>query len=153
MSASGQRLADLPQSVLFVCNLNMIRSPMAQGLMLRRFAKVVWVDSCGVRPGRERDPFMVSVMDELGVDMSKHRPKGFADLDDTNFDLIVTLSPEAHHRALEFTRSMAVDVEYWPTLDPSEATGSRDQRLDEYRAVRTMLDQRIEKRFVRGPMG
>lgn len=139
----------LPQSVLFVCNQNAIRSPMARGLMLRRFAKLVWVDSCGVRADMGADPFMVSVMDEVGVDLSRHRPKTFDDLEDASFDLIVTLSPQAHHRALEFTRTMAVEVEYWPTLDPSGATGPREQRLDEYRQVRTMLDQRIETRFAR----
>jgi protein-tyrosine-phosphatase len=139
----------LPQAVLFVCNYNVIRSVMAQGLMLRRFAKVVWVESCGVRSGGERDPLATAVMDEIGVDVSRHRPRTFADLDDDNFDLIITLTPEAHHRALEFTRALAADVEYWPTIDPTEATGSRDQRLEEYRMVRNMLDQRIEKRFVK----
>jgi protein-tyrosine-phosphatase len=145
--------AMLPQAVLFVCNYNAIRSPIAQGLMARRFAKSIWVESCGVRPGGERDPFMVAVMDELGVDMTRHRPRTFADLDDASFDVIVTLTPQAHHRALEFTRTMAVEVEYWPTLDPSEATGSREQRLEEYRACRDMLDARIEKRFMRPPVG
>jgi protein-tyrosine-phosphatase len=143
----------LPQAVLFVCNFNAIRSVMAQGLMLRRFAKVVWVESCGVRGGGERDALTTVVMDELGVDVSRHRPRTFADLDDASFDLIITLTPEAHHRALEFTRAMAVEVEYWPTLDPSQATGSRDQRLEEYRMVRAMLDQRIEKRFLKPMAG
>jgi protein-tyrosine-phosphatase len=96
---------------------------------------------------------MVAVMDEVGVDMSRHRSRTFADLDDANFDLIVTLSPEAHHRALEFTRSLAIAVEYWPTLDPSQAGGSREQRLDEYRACRSLLDGRIAARFQRAPMG
>lgn len=142
-----------PQAVLFVCNFNAIRSPMAQGLMLRRFAKVVWVESCGVRGGAARDPFMVAVMDEIGVDMSRHRPRTFDDLDDANFDLIITLSPEAHHRALEFTRALAIGVEYWPTLDPSQATGSREQRLEEYRACRSLIDARIDARFKRPPTG
>jgi protein-tyrosine-phosphatase len=137
----------LPQAVLFVCNLNAIRSPMAQGLMQRRFAKRIWSRSCGVRPGREVDGFAVSVMDEEGIDISGHRPLGFDALDDMNFDLIVTLAPEAHHRALELTRTVAADVEYWPTYDPSLAQGSRDQRLAEYRAVRDALDARIAARF------
>lgn len=142
-----------PQSVLFVCTYNAIRSPMAQGLMVRRFAKTVWIDSCGVQPGGERDPFMIAVLDEIGVDLSRHRPKTLADLDDTSFDLIVTLSPQAHHRALEFTRAMAVDVEYWPTMDPSGGAGSREQKLDDYRAVRSMIDARIEARFARPLIG
>jgi protein-tyrosine-phosphatase len=120
---------------------------MALGLMQMRFAKRIWVRSCGVRPGREVDPFAVSVMDEIGVDISKHRPEGLDDLDDYNFDLIITLAPEAHHRALELTRTIACEVEYWPTYDPSLAQGSREQRLAEYRAVRDALDARIVERF------
>ena len=139
----------LPQAILFACNHNAIRSPMAEALMRLRFGKSVWVDSCGLRKGTEVDPFAVSVMEELGVDLRKHRPKAFADLDDASFDMIVTLAPEAHHRALEFTRTMAVDVEYWPTMDPSLAQGSRDQLLDEYRALREALDRRIATRFQR----
>lgn len=153
MSALARPPTLLPQAVLFVCNFNAIRSPMAQGLMQRRFAKRVWVESCGVRAGGERDPFMAAVMDEVGVDLTKHRPRTFADLDDTNFDLIITLSPEAHHRALEFTRTLASEVEYWPTLDPTGEGGSRDQRLELYRAVRSALDTRIEARFARPMMG
>jgi protein-tyrosine-phosphatase len=140
-------MADLPGAVLFACNLNMIRSPMAEGLMQRRFGRQIWVDSLGVRAGEGVDPFAVAVMDEIGVDISAHRPKAFAQLEDASFDLIVTLTPEAHHVALEFTRTLAVDVEYWPTFDPAIAAGSRAQRLDEYRAVREALDRRIGERF------
>lgn len=143
----------LPQAVLFACNHNTIRSPMAAALFSLRFGKRVWVDSCGVRKGLEPDPFVAAVMDELGVDMSRHRAKTFADLDDASFDLIITLTPEAHHRALEFTRTMAVDVEYWPTMDPTIVQGSREQQLEEYRAVRDALAQRIAQRFERPVLG
>lgn len=143
----------LPNAVLFVCNHNVIRSPMAAGLLQLRFGKRIWVDSCGVRAGDAVDPFAVGAMDELGVDIMKHRPKSFDDLEDTNFDLIVTLTPEAHHRALEFTRTQATEVEYWPTFDPSLAQGSRDQRLEEYRAVRDAMDRRIAQRFERPSTG
>lgn len=120
---------------------------MAAGLLRLRHGKRIWVDSCGLRRGEKIDPFAVQVMDELGADLSKHRPKSFDELEDTNFDLIITLSPEAHHRALEFTRTMAVEVEYWPTFDPTLAQGSREQMLDEYRQVRQTLDRRIAERF------
>ena len=143
----------LPQAILFACNFNAIRSPIAEALMRLRFGNSVWVDSCGVRATGEADPFVMAVMEEQGVDMRRHRPKTFADLDDASFDMIVTLTPEAHHRALEFTRTMAVDVEYWPTMDPSLIQGSREQRLDEYRAVRAALDQRIATRFERPMTG
>lgn len=137
------------QAVLFVCNMNAIRSPMALGLMRRRFGARYWLQSCGVRPGLGVDPLAVEVMDEIGVDLSGHRPQSFADLEDTSFDLIITLAPEAHHRALEFTRLLAIDVEYWPCLDPTVIEGSREQRLAEYRAVRDGLDRRIAMRFER----
>lgn len=143
----------LPQAVLFACSHNVIRSVMAEAIMRLRFGRLVWVDSCGVRKGEAVDPFAATVLDEIGVDASKHRPKAFGDLDDTSFDLIVTLTPEAHHRALEFTRTMAVDVEYWPTMDPSLAQGSREQRLEEYRAVRDVLEKRIAARFERPAHG
>jgi protein-tyrosine-phosphatase len=143
----------LPQAVLFACSHNAIRSVMAEAIMRLHFGRRVWVDSCGVRKGEAVDPFALIVLDELGIDVKKHRPKAFADLDDASFDLIVTLTPEAHHRALEFTRTMAVDVEYWPTLDPSLAQGSREQRLEEYRAVRDALERRIASRFERPALG
>lgn len=143
----------LPHAVLFACNYNAIRSPMAAGLLRLRHGKQIWVDSCGVRPGGEVDPFMLAVMDEACADLTKHKPKTFDDLEDLSFDLIVSLTPEAHHRALEFTRTLAVEVEYWPTYDPSLAQGGREQRLEEYRAVRKALEARISQRFKAPPRG
>lgn len=137
----------LPQAVLFACNYNTIRSVMAVGLMQRRFGRTIWVDSCGARKGMALDPFVATVMDELGVDTGKHRPKTFDMLDDLNFDLIVTLTPEAHHKGLELVRTLSTEVQYWPTFDPSLAQGSRPQVLDEYRAVRDGLDRRIAETF------
>lgn len=106
----------------------------------------VFVQSCGVRPGPV-DPFVTAVMDEMGIDTGKHRPRGFDDLEDASFDVVVSLSPEAHHRALEMTRTMAIDAEYWPTMDPSASAGSREQILDSYRAVRDQLTRKIRARF------
>lgn len=135
-----------PQAVLFACNLNAVRSPMAENLFKRRFSGRVFVDSCGVRAG-ETDPLMVAVMEELGIDLSRHRPKDFETVHDASWDLIVTLTPQAHHRALEAVRTLAIDVEYWPTMDPTGVDGTRDQRLDAYRQVRDALDRRIAERF------
>ena len=140
-----------PHAVLFACGLNAVRSPMAAALFRHLFGHVSYVASAGVRTG-ETDPFAVAVMDELGLDISKHRPMTFEELDDwegLNFDLIVTLSPEAHHKALELTRTIAADVEYWPTPDPTDVEGSREQRLDAYREVRDELMARIHERFGR----
>lgn len=137
---------DLPGAVLFACTQNIIRSPMAAGLMKHFYGHKVYVASCGVRPG-ELDPFLVAVMDELGIDLRRHRPQSFDDLQDASFDLIISLSPEAHHWAMEMTRSMPVKVEYWPTLDPSVTVGNREQVLDAYRAVRDGLLKRLRGRF------
>jgi protein-tyrosine-phosphatase len=137
------------QSVLFVCAHNSVRSPMAEALARHYFGKSVYCQSAGVRPG-ERDPFMVAALDELGIDAGKHKPRTLADLEEwegLNFDLIVTLAPEAHHAALELTRTVASDVEYWPTADPTIAQGSREQRLDAYRDVRDGLAYRIRRRL------
>lgn len=138
-----------PQAVLFACGLNAVRSPMAAGLYRQLFGRSSYVNSAGVRKG-ELDPFAVAAMDELGLDIAKHKPMTFEELEDwegLNFDMIVTLSPEAHHRALELTRTIAADVEYWPTPDPTAVEGSREQRMDAYRAVRDQLMRRIRERF------
>lgn len=137
---------DLPGSVLFACSHNAIRSPMAAAMMRHYYGHRVFVASCGLRAG-ETDPFIAGVLDEIGVPLGKHRPQAFDDLDDTSFDMVISLSPEAHHRALEMTRTMAIEAEYWPTIDPSAAMGSREQILDVYRDVRDGLYQRIRKRF------
>jgi protein-tyrosine-phosphatase len=144
-----------PLAVLFACGLNAVRSPMAASLFAQIFGRAIYVGSAGVRKG-DLDAFAVAVMAEIGLDISRHKPVTFEELDDwegLNFDLIVTLAPEAHHRALELTRTTAVDVEYWPTADPSAVEGSRDQRLDAYREVRDQLLTRIHERFVNKSTG
>ena len=139
----------MPQAVLFACGLNSVRSPMAEGLFTQMLGRAVFVASAGVRKD-ELDPFAVAALDEIGIDIAKHKPITFEELEDwhgLNFDLIVTLSPEAHHKALELTRTIAADVEYWPTPDPTPTEGSREQRLDAYRAVRDQLTEHIKARF------
>ncbi len=138
-----------PLAVLFACGLNAVRSPIAAGLFAQMFGRAVYVGSAGVRKA-ELDPFAVAVMAEIGIDISRHKPITFEELEDLeglNFDLIITLSPEAHHRALELTRTTSVEVEYWPTPDPTGIEGSREQRLDAYREVRDQLLQRLRQRF------
>jgi protein-tyrosine-phosphatase len=136
----------LPAAVLFACNMNAVRSPMAAALLQHLAGRRTYVESAGVRPG-EPDHFAAAVMDEIGIDISHHRPHSLDDLNDTSFDLVITLAPEAHHKALEMTRTMSVEVEYWPTPDPTAAVGSREQILDAYRAVRDALLRRIKQRF------
>ena len=139
-----------PLAVLFVCSSNSVRSPMAAALFAQIFGRAIYVGSAGVRQG-ELDGFAVAVMAEIGLDISRHKPVTFEELDEwegLNFDLIISLAPEAHHRALEITRMSGVDAEYWPTADPSAVEGSREQRLDAYREVRDQLLARIRARFL-----
>ena len=119
---------------------------MAEFLTKKHFGQRIFVQSAGVFAG-EADGFMQQVMDEIGVDMSAHRPITLEELDDDYFDLIVTLSPEAHHRSLDWASSQAVEVDYWPTQDPSTVAGSRQQVVDAYRATRDGLEKRIQMRF------
>jgi protein-tyrosine-phosphatase len=144
-----------PHAVLFACGMNAVRSPMAAGLLKQMLGATMYVGSAGVQKG-ELDPFAVAVMQEIGIDISRHRPITFEELEDLeglNFDLIVTLSPPAHHKALELTHKVASDVEYWPTVDPTASEGSREQRLNGYREVRDQLMTRIHERFGRASGG
>ena len=135
-----------PRSVLFMCRMNAVRSPMAETIARSLMPAGTYVASAGIRPG-ERDPFVDAVLGEVGLSLGRHAPHSLDELEDDYFDLIVTLAPEAHHAALELTRSMAVDVMYWPTPDPTVATGTRDQIMSAYREVREFLKMLIEKRL------
>ncbi|MCF8506425.1 MAG: low molecular weight phosphatase family protein [Caulobacter sp.] len=140
----------LPGAVLFACNFNRVRSPMAEALMKMIYGDRVFVDSVGLRREageKEVDPFAAAVIDEIGGDLAGFRPKLFDDLEDESFDMVISLTPEAQHRAVELARGRAVDIEYWPTLDPTLADGTREQRLDAYRQVRDELARRIRERF------
>ena len=140
-----------PHAVLFACGMNAIRSPMAAGLFEQLYGKSIHVGSAGVQKG-ELDPFAVAVMEEVGVDIARHKPVTFEELEELeglSFDLIVTLSPPAHHKALELTHTISADVEYWPIVDPTGTEGNREQRLDAYREVRDQLLARIRERFGR----
>lgn len=147
-------LQPLPvSSVLFACTFNMIRSPMAAGMLRHFHGQRLFVDSVGVRESDGVDPFAVAAMEELGIDISRHVPKTFEELEDTSFDLIISLSPEAHHRAIELTRTMACDVEFWHTFDPTLVDGNRETMLGAYRKVRDGLMDKVKDRFptTRGP--
>ena len=140
-------MPDLPSAVLFACTMNSIRSPMAEGLLKFLHGDRIYIDSVGVHD-REIDGFCVAVMDEIGIDMSQHKGKTFDGLEDSYFDLVITLSPEAQHKAVEMTRVMACEVEYWNTFDPSIIESSdRETMLDAHRAVRDDLMEKIKARF------
>ncbi len=139
-------MGDLPGSVLFCCTQNALRSPMAEAILKHLHGRHIYVDSAGVRAG-PLDEFAVAVMDELGIDITRHKAKTFDDLEDGSFDIVISLSPEAQHRAVEMTRAMATELEFWNTFDPSVVEGSRAVRLDAYRQVRDQLMKRILQRF------
>jgi protein-tyrosine-phosphatase len=144
--ASDKTARDLPGSVLFACTHNAIRSPMAASLLRFIHGKRVYVDSVGVR-AMPVDPFAVVALDEIGIDISGHQPKAFDELEDDFFDLVISLSPEAQHRAVEMTRTSSCEIEFWPTIDPSVAMGNREMRLMGYRSLRDQLLKRIGERF------
>ncbi len=144
---AGQLMSQkLPSAVLFACTLNAIRSPMAAAIMHHHFGHKVYVASAGIAAG-DPDPFVGMIMDEIGIDLKKHRPHSFEDLEDSAFDLLITLSPEALNRAEDMSRTMAIKVENWKIPDPSITQGSRDQILDAYREVRDDLVRRVTERF------
>lgn len=137
---------EFPDAVLFSCTLNSVRSPMAEGLMKHLYGTRAYVDSAGAREG-VLDGFVIAVMAEIGVDMSQHHPKSFEDLTDNYFDVIIALSPEAQHHAVELTRTLACEVEFWNTFDPTIVEGSREERLEAYRMVRDQLKAKLVQRF------
>lgn len=147
--ASGERI---PQSILFMCRMNAVRSPMAEALARRMLPSATFVASAGVRTG-DRDPFVDAVLAEDGLSLENHHSKTMEEMEDDYFDLIITLTPEAHHAAIELTRSAAVEVEYWPTPDPTAASGTRDQIMASYRDVRERLKARIAARFLSAVAG
>jgi protein-tyrosine-phosphatase len=126
--------------------MNAVRSPMAAALMRHLTGRRIYVESAGVRAGR-LDPMAVAAMEEIGLEIGEHRPRCFEDLEDGSFDLVITRSPEAQHKAMELTRTADTRVEYWPTMDPTVVDGSREQRLSAYRAVRDQLLERLKTRF------
>ncbi len=136
----------LPSAVLFICTQNAIRSPMAAAITHHLLGDKIYVASAGIEAG-DPDPFVGLVMDEIGLDLTRHRPHAIDDLSDAGFDLAITLSPQAKAHADDMTRTMAIDVENWPIADPSATHGSRDQILESYRAVRDDIMRRVRERF------
>jgi protein-tyrosine-phosphatase len=138
----------LPSAVLFFCNFNQVRSPMAEGIMKRFHGNRVFVDSAGIRQGGQ-DPFMIEVMREIGVDMSRHQPKTIGVLEADSFELVIALSPEAKIKAEDLTRYMHCEVRAWDIPDPSRTEGARAARLAAYRQVRDQLQRKILELFPR----
>ena len=138
---------DRPSAVLFACTMNAVRSPMAESILKQLHGDHIYVDSVGVRAAGAVDGFAIAVMDEIGIDLTNHKIKTFDDLEDNSYDLVISLSPEAQHKAVEMTRTMACSVEYWLTFDVTVVEGDRETKLAAYRGLRDGLFKRIKERF------
>ena len=130
-------------AILFACNINAVRSAMAEAMIKVTYPGKIFADSCGVSPGNP-DGFAIAVMEEIGIDMNTHRPKSFDDLDSAFYDVIVSFSPEAHEAALALTQSLDCETLYWPIDNLANLTGSRDERLRAYRHVRDAIQGKLE---------
>jgi len=143
-----------PGSVLFCCDYNAVRSPMAEGLLKQHVGQTVYVQSAGVKNDLEIDGFSIAVCKEIGVELSKHRVRTMDEMvewgdDLESYDLIIALSPASQRRALEFTRFAALEVEYWPIIDPTGLGETREEKLNAYRQARDQIRERIAARFVK----
>ncbi|MEM9582611.1 MAG: low molecular weight phosphatase family protein [Pseudomonadota bacterium] len=143
---------DLPQSVLFCCDHNAVRSPMAEGMMKKFYGTDIYVQSAGVKNDLDIDGFSVAVCAEMDVELNRHRTRSFEEMQEwgddlSGFDLIIALSPASQRQALELTRYFHLDVEYWPILDPTGLGEGREEKLNSYRQARDQIKTRIEQRF------
>lgn len=146
--------AENPGSVLFCCDYNAVRSPMAEGLLKQRVGQSIYVQSAGVKNDLEIDGFSIAVCQEIGVELSKHRVRTIDEMmewgdDLESFDLIIALSPASQRRVLEFTRFASLEVEYWPIIDPTGLGETREEKLAAYRQARDQIRDRIAERFAR----
>ncbi|MFS4581360.1 low molecular weight phosphatase family protein [Phaeobacter sp. C3_T13_0] len=145
-------MSELPQSILFCCDHNAVRSPMAEGIMKQFYGSGTYVQSVGVKNDMEIDGFCIAVCQEIGVELSRHRSRSFDEMEQwgddlSSFDLVVALSPASQRRALELTRFFHLDVEYWPIMDPTGLGESRNAKLDSYRQTRTQIIERLTERW------
>ncbi|WP_420860342.1 low molecular weight phosphatase family protein [Algirhabdus cladophorae] len=148
-------VAELPQSILFCCDHNAVRSPMAEGMMKQFFGQACYIQSAGVKNDLEIDGFSIAVCQELDVELARHRSRSFDEMEEwgddlSSFDLIVALSPASQRKALELTRFFHLDVEYWPILDPTGLGDNREAKLVSYRQARDQIRERIVDRWGAG---
>ncbi|QHQ35348.1 low molecular weight phosphatase family protein [Algicella marina] len=141
-----------PTSVLFCCDYNSVRSPMAEGIMKKLHGKKIYVQSAGVRHELEIDGFSIAVCDEIGVELTRHRSRSFEEMEEwgdeiDSYDLIVALSPASLRKAQEYTRHHALEVEYWPIFDPTGLGETREEKLASYRQSRDQILSKIKERF------
>ncbi len=146
---------DLPQSVLFCCDYNAVRSPMAEGIMKKFYGTGTYVQSVGVMNDLEIDGFAIAVCEELGIELSRHRSRSFDEMQEwgddlSSFDLIIALSPASQRRALDLTRLFHLTVEYWPSMDPTGLGETREAKLASYRQTRDQIVDQLLRRWGKG---
>ncbi len=139
-------------SVLFCCDFNAVRSPMAEGLMKKFYGHSIYVQSAGVRHDMEVDGFAIAVCEEIGVELTRHKARNFDEMEELGdaidgFDLIVALSQTSHRKVLEQTKHFSVDVDFWPIDDPTEHGSTREQKLESYRQSRDQIIENIKQKF------
>nr|WP_255730131.1 MULTISPECIES: low molecular weight phosphatase family protein [unclassified Epibacterium] len=142
----------MPQSILFCCDHNAVRSPMAEGIMKKLYGTGTYVQSAGVKNDLEIDGFCIAVCQEIDVELSRHRSRSFDEMeqwgdDISSYDLVIALSPASQRRALELTRFFHLDVEYWPIMDPTGLGESRNAKLESYRQTRDQILERLIARW------
>jgi arsenate reductase len=150
--AQGTTFQDLPQSVLFCCDHNSVRSPMAEGIMKQLYGTQCYIQSVGVKNDLEIDGFSIAVCAELGVELSRHRSRSFDEMEDwgddlSSFDLVLALSPASQRRALDLTQFYHIEVEYWPILDPTGLGDNREARMALYRQARDQIKDHLIARW------
>ncbi|WP_437435904.1 low molecular weight phosphatase family protein [Maritimibacter alkaliphilus] len=138
--------------MLFCCDHNAVRSPMAEGMMKKYYGDHVYVQSAGVKSGLDVDGFSVAVCEEIGVPLSNHRSRSFDEMQEwgddlSSYDLIIALSPASQRKVLDLTRFHHLDVEYWPVMDPTGLGTMRDEKLVAYRQARDQIRDRMISRF------
>ncbi|SEL78642.1 low molecular weight phosphatase family protein [Roseivivax marinus] len=144
----------LPQSVLFACDHNAVRSPMAEGIMKKLYGNDVYVQSVGVLNDLEIDGFAIAACAEIGVELARHRTRSFEEMEGmgealSGFDLIVAMSPAAQRHALDLTRLFHLSVEYWPVMDPTGLGEDREQKLNAYRQTRDQIHDHLKGKWGR----
>lgn len=145
-------MADFPSAILFCCDHNAVRSPMAEAMMKKFYGQRAYVQSAGVHNDMEIDGFSIAVCREIGIELERHRSRSFAEMqrlgdDLSQFDLIIALSPASQRMALDLTRFYHLSVEYWPILDPTAIGEGRDAKLAAYRQARDQIRERVLARF------
>ena len=140
------------QSVLFCCNYNSVRSPMAEGIFKKLIDQRIFVQSAGVFDTLEIDGFTVKVCDEINVKLSKHRVRSLKEMEKEGgftggFDLVVALTKESLEEVRKYSRYSSVMIEDWIVEEPVKDENDINQTIGSYRNTRDIILKKINERF------